>query len=769
MAAAPHIRQKKIHVLGAPSAAQPLAPLSGPRRSAHHRRVTRRAPLVATTLLLSLPACGDDGTDPTGATTGLASSTPTAAPTTGDPPPTSTTSADPADSTSTTAAPASTGGDSTTGPAPVTCPDYPPLATSGLLFSGDDHVTMGADPDLGLDAFTLAAWVRRDGPGVLSGTGVGGLKLVPIVAKGRGESDGSNVDCNYAFGFFGDVLGADFEDMESGANHPVWGKTAVPLGQWHHVAATYDGTTWRLYLDGVVDGESVANAVPRFDSIQHFGLGATFDSMGDPAGGLHGAMDEVRVYSRALTDVELRDSMFSSTPDPLGLVGHWRLDAADDDARDTAGDAPGTISGATFETPGAVLDRGPAATLDSPEALDVGDGSHILGVHVLAAADNPTTVEFFARQLTADDDFTLVVLPDTQYYTRDANPPSHPNPDDPSHFEAQTQWAMDHRDDHHVVGLFGLGDIINNSDQNNQWKRASAAYKILEETSPEWPYGLPYAVAFGNHDLFPKDEPEATEVANTYFGPDRYAGRPYYGGNFDGDNDENFVTFRSGDLELVLVSFQYNENPTDELLAWSRSIFESHPRALGMVATHYIVTGGGNFSSQGQAIYDTLKDVDNVQLMASGHVAQDARKSDTFEGNVIHSMLSDYQRSAPKQTNPEEPEVVEQGLTNGGHGYMRIWNFMPSRQTLFVESYSPKKDASYTNDQNEFELRVDLLGAGRGPFTSIGTAEVGDDGNARVTLPNTAPDTVWEWYAVAHDCAHTTEIPLQLLSLLPEP
>lgn len=731
--------------------------------------MTRRAPLVATTLLLSLPACSDDGTGTgTGTTIAAATTGPaTSSPTTGDPPPTSSTP--PEDSTSTTAAPATTGGDSTTDPAPITCPDYPPLATSGLLFSGDDHVVMGPDPDLGLDDFTLEAWVRRDGPGVLSSTGVGGLKLVPIISKGRGESDGSNVDCNYAFGFFGDVLGADFEDMESGANHPVWGKTAVPLGQWHHVAATYDGTTWRLYLDGVLDGEQVADAVPRFDSIQHFGLGATFDSMGDPGGGLLGAMDEVRVYSRALTDQELRASMYTSTPDPLGLVGHWRLDAADNDARDTAGDAPGTITGATFQTPGAVLDRGPAATLDDPGTIDLGDGTHVLKVNVHAADDNPTTVEFFARQLTADDDFTLVVLPDTQYYTRDADPPNRPEPDDPTYFEAQTRWAMDHRDDLHVVGLFGLGDIINNSDQPNQWKRASAAYKILEEASPEWPFGLPYGVAFGNHDQLPKDEPEATEVANSYFGPDRYAGRPYYGGNIDGDNDENFVIFKSGDLELVLVSFQFNDNPTDEVLAWSRSVFESHPRALGMAATHYIVTGGGNFSPQGQAIYDALKDVDNVQLMASGHVAQDARKSDTFEGNVIHSMLSDYQRSAPKMSNPEEPEVVEQGLTNGGLGYMRIWTFMPSRQALFVESYSPKLDASYTNDQNEFELPVDLLGAGRGPFVSLGTAEVADDGTARVTLPNTAPDTVWEWYAVARDCAHTTELPLQLLSLLPGP
>lgn len=730
--------------------------------------MTRRAPLVAASLLLSQSAaCSDDAPDP-------AASAPSATSSTTQPPAPSTdalapTTGAPTDSPTTTAAATTAPDDATTGPAVPTCPYLPPLATSGLRFTGDDHVAMGPNQGLGLDDFTLSAWVRRDGPGKLSGTGVGGLKLVPLIAKGRGEDDGSNLDCNYAFGFFGDVLGADFEDMASGQNHPVWGKTAVPRGSWHHVAATYDGATWRLYLDGVLDAEKPANAVPRFDSIQHFGLGATFDSMGKPAGGLDGAMDEVRVYSRALTELELQTAMYTSTPDLLGLVGHWRLDAADNDARDTAGAAPGTISGATFETPGAVLDRGPAALVSNPRSEDPGDATRTLLVDVSDPEGDPITVEFFARTLTADDDFTLVVLPDTQYYTRNADPPNRPDPDDTSYFTAQTQWAMDHRDDRRVVGLIGLGDIINNSDQDAQWKRASAAYKLLETPSDAWPHGLPHGVSFGNHDQLPKDEPEATTVANDYFGPDRYSDRPYYGGNFDGDNDENFVVFKSGDLEIVHVSFQFNPAPPADVLAWARSIYESHPRALGTAATHYIVTSGGNLSDQGDAIYAALKDVDNLQLMASGHVAQAARRTDTFAGNVIHSMLSDYQRSAPDPMNPEQPVVVDQGLTNGGHGYMRIWTFMPSRQSVFVESYSPKLDAAYTDEQNEFELPVDLLGAGRSPFTSLGTAMVLGDGTASVTLPGAAPDAVFEWYAVARDCAHDTAVPLQLLSLLPAP
>ena len=168
-------------------------------------------------------------------------------------------------------------------------------------------------------------------------------------------------------------------------------------------------------------------------------------------------------------------------------------------------------------------------------------------------------VEFFARQLTAADNFTVVVLPDTQYYTRDAAPPTRPDPDDTEYFKAQTRWAWDNRALRNVVGLFHLGDIINNSDEDVQWQRASKAMAILEDTSdPQYPFGLPHAVSFGNHDLYPKDEPEATAVANSHFGVDRYKDRPYYGGNFDGDNDENFVIFQAGGLQIVVVSMQHS-------------------------------------------------------------------------------------------------------------------------------------------------------------------------------------------------------------------
>lgn len=644
-----------------------------------------------------------------------------------------------------------------------TCPEPVTPDTTALHFDGSDGVSMGVAPDLGADHFTLEAWVRRDGDGKEASTGVGGIRHVPLITKGRGESDGTNVDCNYALGFVGEVIGADFEDYESGANHPVIGTTQIDRGRWYHVAATYDGAHFRLYVDGKLDAERVEDATPRYDSIQHFGLGVALNSSGTRAGAFEGALDEVRVYSRALDGEEIRETMYSRAPNLLGLIGHFPLDASDGAVVDVSGhESHGDGIAAGFVAPGPILDAGRAPVVATTASTSAGDAL-TLEVEVADYEGDALQVAFFARELSEDDDFTVVVIPDSQYYTRDASPPARPEPDDPEYFYEQTRWAVTNRAAANVVGLFHVGDIVNNADVPAQWDRAENAFEILEQAvDTSFPHGIPYGLSFGNHDQFPRNEPDATTEANERFGVARFADRAYYGGNFNGDNDESWVRFQAGDLELVVVNMQFNPSPDPAVLSWARRVFETHPRALGIVNSHYIVTGGGNFSAQGQAIYDALKDVPNLQLMASGHVAVDARRTDEFEGNVIHSMLSDYQRAAPDPDDPSQPIIVEQSLTNGGHGFMRIWRFSPSQQKLYVRTHSPKLDADYTDDRNEFELDVDIVGAGS-DFALVGTAEVAE-GRAAIVIEATA-GARYEWYAVATDCIHESSTAIELTTV----
>src|SRR6266536_2312128 len=202
-------------------------------------------------------------------------------------------------------------------------------AGAALNFNGtNQYVTFGAAPGLGAATFTLETWFKRTGAGIGTSTGSGGIASgIPLVTKGRAEAEGSNVDMNYFLGIDSTTgkLVADFEDMAAGTNHPVTGQTAVSQGAWHHAAATYDGTTWRLYLDGAPDGQLAVGKPPRSDSIQHAALGTAMTSMGVAAGFFQGTLDEARVWNYARSEAQIDQAMSQEITSASGLIGRWGL------------------------------------------------------------------------------------------------------------------------------------------------------------------------------------------------------------------------------------------------------------------------------------------------------------------------------------------------------------------------------------------------------------------------------------------------------------
>ena len=193
-------------------------------------------------------------------------------------------------------------------------------------------MTFGPAPGLGASTFTLETWFRRDGAGIATNTGTGGVVAVPLVTKGMAEAEGGTVDMNYFLGIRSsdNMLVADFEDTATGLNHPVARarRPSRPDGVWRHVAAIYDGTTWRLYLDGVLQTQLVVGAfTPQFNSIQHAALGTALNSTGgvgsQTQGFFDGVMDEARIwnYARSAQQIDRgRNFEISSAP---GLLGRW--------------------------------------------------------------------------------------------------------------------------------------------------------------------------------------------------------------------------------------------------------------------------------------------------------------------------------------------------------------------------------------------------------------------------------------------------------------
>jgi hypothetical protein len=87
---------------------------------------------------------------------------------------------------------------------------------------------------------------------------------------------------------------------------------ALPIGQWRHVAVTRNGTTARLYVNGVVvDTEPITIAPASFNSALNY-LGKS--QYPDPL--FNGRLDELFIYNYALNDTEITRLAANQPPPP---------------------------------------------------------------------------------------------------------------------------------------------------------------------------------------------------------------------------------------------------------------------------------------------------------------------------------------------------------------------------------------------------------------------------------------------------------------------
>ncbi len=233
-------------------------------------------------------------------------------------------------------------------------------SNSGLLFDGfNDYVIFDESANsLGASSFTIECWFKRTGQGTPNTSGSGGITtMVPLVAKGSPESDGSNIDANYILGIQdggagNSYLAGDFEDTNSGLNHPVTGSTPILLDVWYHAALIFDNSTkeYSLYLNGELDHPVEVlggNITPRYDSQQPGALGTMVRSNGTTTNGyFQGLIDEARIWDKARTSSELQTDMCRELVDPEAepnLLGYYNLNEGDGQV--TASSASYSING----------------------------------------------------------------------------------------------------------------------------------------------------------------------------------------------------------------------------------------------------------------------------------------------------------------------------------------------------------------------------------------------------------------------------------------
>jgi hypothetical protein len=621
------------------------------------------------------------------------------------------------------------------------------------------YVALGPAPGLGSPTFTLELWFKREGSGVATNTGTSGIDAVPLVSKGRAQSDGSNLDMNYFFGIANNVLAADFEEGATGAspglNHPVSGSATIANNFWYHAAATYDGTRWRVYLNGALDAELTVGQPPRADSIQHAAIASALTSTGAAAGFFDGVIDEVRIWNYARTQQQIKDSMNLEISSASGLLGRWGFnEGSGTTVVDSVGNNTGTISGTNFTRVAGTTFRSnqpPAQpTLNAPSNGATGvSTSPTLNVGVTDGDGDPLTVTFLGRPVQAGTapDFTIVAIPDTQHYVDDATrAPT---------FTAQTQWIVDNRAALNIAFVSHLGDIVEHIDAvPEEWSRANTSLTLLDTNNFKW------GLAPGNHDM------SSAGVATNYdlnFPVSRFEGHNWYGGYLGKDpvndpvnrqNKNNYELFSVGGLDFLVIHLEYDMPGYS--VAWADRILKQYPNRRAIISTHLFLNASGvrpstvlnrTDGTPAETVWQQIIRTNcNVFLVLNGHYPGEANRTDLNAcGQPVHQLESDYQ-----------------SRTNGGDGFLRYMTFKPSENKIYVYTFSPTLNGGAgqfeTDANSQFVLDYHMQGTA---YTTIATnAGVLSGSNSAATWPNLGGASEYEWYVTVSDGQVTTTSPV---------
>jgi hypothetical protein len=323
----------------------------------------------------------------------------------------------------------------------------------------------------------------------------------------------------------------------------------------------------------------------------------------------------------------------------------------------------------------------------------------------------------------AGEDFTIVVLPDTQYYYNNERPDENQTL---GIYEDQVCWIMDKADEKKIEFVIHVGDITDN-DSSSQWEIARDAHQILWDPAVWWPdpadstcgaapmgaEGVRFSVLPGNHDG-PRDFDNFNDLG--WFGPDSFdcylhgpdCTEPYtYGGSIErsdpldppnppvnaGRNESNWQTFEVGDQKFLVVSLpsrnqggaDHYDVPGKDDICWANEIVEQHPDRHVIVATHGYTAetsyddwentcprdASGWISGAATVYEEFISRHSNIFMVLSGHIGDSEHRArmrdvdgDGTLDQTVHEILTDYQFEDPQPPDPGTICYVDNACDN---------------------------------------------------------------------------------------------------------
>ena len=153
------------------------------------------------------------------------------------------------------------------------------------------------------NAFTLEAWVKAEHQ-----------QTAKIIEKG--DWDGFSIGQDLWNGWMASIA---MNDLTAHTIH--WGNGQPILNKWYHIAATYDGISLKLYVDGILQSTAVATGTMNYT---HRTI-----SIGSANGNqkfFQGSIDDVAFWSKSLTVNEIiQGENLGLNGSENGLIAYWQF------------------------------------------------------------------------------------------------------------------------------------------------------------------------------------------------------------------------------------------------------------------------------------------------------------------------------------------------------------------------------------------------------------------------------------------------------------
>ncbi len=299
---------------------------------------------------------------------------------------------------------------------------------------------------------------------------------------------------------------------------------------------------------------------------------------------------------------------------------------------------------------------------------------------------------------TQCEEFSIVILPDTQNYTRYSTQQK-------TTYHKQMDWIKNNRNNATLLPnlkmVVHMGDITNDN-TDVQWKIAKDAQNILKEAK------IPFTVVNGNHDyrVSGKIGGRSKTKFPTYF-PESYLKEIVgYGGIYDKVNTYSYFTAGGQDYMVLNLEFA----PRQETLCWANRLLQKpeNQNKKVIVTTHANVSHkkegnskpsyGGKPKNQfvangasGSELWNGFTSRhSNIIMILNGHVGDSERRADKGNnGNIVQQILTDYQFEKPCTANKLSGCTAScQHAVGAGNGWLRVLKFNPKKNMVSAESIS---------------------------------------------------------------------------------